>query len=234
MTLEKMLLFVHICGAVIGLISGFMAMLVRKGSGLHGAIGTVYYYAMLAMGSTAAVVATFYRPVLGNVVVGLLTVYLVVTAWRAGKYRDGRVGRFDVFAMLYVLGVSITAYVGGIQALGHPKFTKDGLPGVMYFMFGTFALIAVTTDFRMLRRGSLLGSYRIARHLWRMSGALLIATMSFWPGQARFLPGLRQYGAFAYIPHIFLIVSMFYWMWRVKRRKRAKQNQVLTPVQGVA
>lgn len=231
MHLEKVLLLIHIFGATVGLLSGFMAMIAKKGSGFHGAAGTVYYVSMITMSTTAAYVAAVYRPVLGNMVVGLFTFYLVVTAWRAAKYREGRVGRFDVVAMLYVFAVSMTAYYGGIDALGHPKFSRDGLPGVMYFMFGTFALVCVITDFRMLRRGSVTGTHRIARHLWRMSGALLIATLSFYPGQARFLPSsVHEYGALLFVPHMFVFGSMVFWMYRVKRRKRAQQNQVLAPV----
>lgn len=235
MHFEKLLLFVHICGASIGLISGFMAMLLRKGSGLHGAAGTVFYVSMIAMSTTAAYVAAFHRPVLLNMVVGLLTFYLVVTAWRAAKYRDARVGRLDVAGMLYVLILSAIAYSGGVDALDNPNSAKDGLPAPAYFIFGTVALICAITDFRMLRRGSVVGTFRLARHLWRMSGALLIATLSFYPGQARILPpSVRELGGVLYIPHIFLAGSMLFWMWRVKRRKRAQQNAVLTHVQEAA
>jgi len=235
MHFEKLLLFVHVCGASIGLISGFMAMLLRKGSGLHGAAGTVFYVSMIAMSTTAAYVAAFYRPVLLNMVVALLTFYLVVTAWRAARYRDGRVGRLDVVAMIYVLALSMTAYSGGIDALDNPRFAKDGLPGPIYFVFGTVALICAMTDFRMLRRGSAAGTFRLARHLWRMSGALLIATLSFYPGQARILPpSVRELGGVLYIPHIFLAGSMLFWMWRVKRRKRVQQSAVVTPMQEAA
>ena len=49
------LLLLHVCGAVVGLLSGFAAMLVRKGSNWHGATGTVFFGSMLIMSSTAAV-----------------------------------------------------------------------------------------------------------------------------------------------------------------------------------
>jgi len=47
------LLLVHICGAVVGLLSGYLAMLVRKGSGLHEAAGRVYVVSMLTMSGPA-------------------------------------------------------------------------------------------------------------------------------------------------------------------------------------
>jgi len=42
------LLMVHICGAIVGLLSGFMAMALRKGSGLHGAAGSVFSVSLLS------------------------------------------------------------------------------------------------------------------------------------------------------------------------------------------
>ena len=39
--LNQTLLLAHICSAVVGLLSGFLAVVLRKGSGLHRAAGTV-------------------------------------------------------------------------------------------------------------------------------------------------------------------------------------------------
>ena len=56
-------LFVHICGATIGLLSGYMALLFRKGSGLHGAAGNVFFIAMLSMSASGAYIASFVHPI---------------------------------------------------------------------------------------------------------------------------------------------------------------------------
>src|SRR6266542_2312625 len=38
----------HVFSAAVGLLAGFMAMLFRKGSGLHGAAGTIFFLSMLS------------------------------------------------------------------------------------------------------------------------------------------------------------------------------------------
>ena len=38
--LVKILILIHVCSATVGLLSGFLAMVFRKGSGLHGAAGS--------------------------------------------------------------------------------------------------------------------------------------------------------------------------------------------------
>ena len=79
------LLLLHICSAIVGLLSGFMAMALPKGSGLHGAAGSVFFVSMLGMGGAGAYIAAFIKPNNGNVMGGCLAIYLVSTAWMAAR-----------------------------------------------------------------------------------------------------------------------------------------------------
>jgi len=213
---------VHVCAATVGLLSGYMSMLLRKGSNLHRATGSVFVVSMLAMSSSAAYIAAFMRPNRLNVVVGLLTFYLVATAWWAARRRDGRRGAFDLSALIFIAAVALMGIAAGLEAAGSPEGTKDQMPAFIYFIFGSIALLCAITDVRLLLRGGFLGVRRMARHLWRMSLALLIATFSLYPGQARlFSPELRE-SKILILPHLFLIASMVFWMIRVRRRRGAQ------------
>lgn len=228
------LLLIHICAAVVGLLSGFLTMAFRKGSGLHGAAGNVFFVSMLIMSASAAYLAAFRKPNMMNVVVGLLTFYLVATAWWAAKRRDGGASPFDFGALLFVLAVGVAGVGFGFEAANSPKGTKDGMPAAAYFIFGSVALLCASSDLRMFVRGGVSGSNRIARHLWRMSLALLIATLSFFPGQARQLPEWLRENNFLYVPHLLLIGSMVFWMYRVRFRKRLPRPRVIRNRQGDA
>lgn len=218
------LLLLHVCGAVVGLLSGFGAMLVRKGSNWHGATGTVFFASMLVMSSTAAVIAAFHKVNALNMCVGLLTFYLVSTSWWAAKHREGGTGLFDRGALLYIVLVTTVLLTFGVQAAGSPKGTRDGMPAAIYFVFGTVALLCTIGDIRLLARGGATGTLRIGRHLRRMGLALMIATVSFYPGQAKFLPKEWGQTPIIWIPHIFLLGSLIYWMWRMRTRKRARHR----------
>jgi len=212
-------LLLHICGAVVGLLSGFLSMAFRKGSGLHRAAGSVFFVSMLIMSSTAAYVAAFERPNKANLIVGLLIFYLVITAWWAARRKDGTVGNVDKIAFFYVLAVGLAGWTYGLEAANSASGKKDHMPAAIYFVFGSIALLCAVTDLRMLKRGNLFGPQRIARHLWRMCLALLITTMSFYPGQAKFLPQWFRQTSIVYVPHLFLIGSMTFWFFRVRRRR---------------
>lgn len=219
--LLSLFLIIHISAAVVGLLSGFLAMALRKGSGWHGAAGATFFVSMVCMTSSAAFLAVFHKPNMLNLVVALLTFYLVTTAWRAARRRDSTAGIYDVSALLFILAVGTAGVAFGLEAANSPRGSKDGMPAAIYFVFGSIAVLCSVSDVRMLMRGGLFGAHRIARHLWRMSLALLIATVSFFPGQARQLPQWLRENELLYTPHILLIASMVYWMYRVRIRGRA-------------
>lgn len=220
------MLMIHICCATVGLLSGYLAIGLRKGSGLHGATGNVFFVAMLAMSSSAASIAAFWRPNMLNVVVGLLTFYLVGTAWRTARRSDGFMsGPFDRLALLFIAAVAALGLASGFAAAGSPTGTKDGMGASIYFIFGSVALLCAVSDFRMLLRGGVFGPRRIARHLWRMCLALLIATMSLYPGQAQLFPAWLRETRLLMIPHVLLIGSMVWWRIRVMRRERPQMKQ---------
>ncbi len=220
MSASSPVLLLHICAATVGLLSGFLSMLLRKGGGLHRAAGNVFFVSMLTMSTTAVFIATFLRPNRVNVLAGLLTFYLVSTAWWAARRKDGSTSIFDVRALAFVLGVAALAFASGIQ---------DGESASFYFFFGCMALLGAVSDIRMLRRGGVTGPRRIARHLYRMCFALLITTFSFFPGQAKLFSGwLRQSGVLV-LPHLFLIGSLIYWRFRVMGKRRRAGQQPVTP-----
>jgi hypothetical protein len=59
-----------------------------------------------------------------------------------------------------------------------------------------------------------------------MSVVLLFATASFYPGQARLFPTWLRATNLLYIPHVLLIGTMFFFLYRYSRRKRVLRNFV--------
>jgi uncharacterized membrane protein len=217
------LLLVHISGAVIGLISGFMAMLFRKGSGVHAVAGNVFFVAMLCMSSSGAYIAQFQSPNRGNVLVAVLTFYLVATSWMTARRREAKVGLFDWIALLVVLADGTAGMIWGIEAAGRPR-GLDGFPAAIFFVFGTIALLCAQADIRMIRQGGVTGAKRIGRHLLRMCTALLIATMSLYPGQAKLFSAAVRETNLLFIPHILLIGAMLLYSVRVRRTKSTARS----------
>ena len=220
------ILLVHVCAATVGLLSGYLAMVLRKGSGPHNAAGTVFTVSMLTMSSSGAWIATFVHPIALNVLVATLTFYMVATAWRTARNRTGAVTRVDYAALLFVCCVALSGMVWGAEAAMSAGGKKDTIPAGLYFFFGTVALLFAVSDVRNIRRGGATGPHRIARHLWRMCLALLIATFSLYPGQARMFPPAWRQTNLLWVPHVLLIGSMLLHRFRVMRQKRVRAASV--------
>jgi hypothetical protein len=175
------MLIVHICGGTLGLLSGTAALAFRKGSPRHVLAGRIFVASMLTMGVAAAYLAIVrHQP--NNVGGGILTVYLIGTAWLSARRRDGETRRFDWIALLIPLVIGILAWKNGLDALCSPTGEKYDVPAGMHLFLGTVFLLTATGDVRMLVRGGVLGAKRISRHLWRMCFGLFIAAGSFFFG----------------------------------------------------
>jgi hypothetical protein len=147
----------------------------------------------------------------------------VTTALTTVRPPTAGLRRVEAAAMLIALAVGLTSITLGFAALATPRGTRGGIPFVIFFMFGTVALLASIGDVRMMRSGRLRGVPRLTRHLWRMCYALWIAAASFFLGPrarvAKVLPEALLNPALLALPVLLVLVVMFYWLWRVRRKR---------------
>lgn len=209
------LLWFHIGGGAIGLLSGFLTLALRKGSRRHRVAGKVFGVSMICMGGAAAWLAVI-KSQPSNVLAGTLTVYFVATAWATVRRRAGEISKFDWVALLVPLAVGAVMVTNGIQALNSPTGSKYGVPAGLHFFLGSIALSAAAGDVRMLLRGGVFGTQRIARHLWRMCFGLWIAAGSVFLARQQLFPAfLRNTGALYFLTFLPLMLMIF-WLVRIR------------------
>lgn len=219
----NVILFLHIAGGSVGIISGAVALFARKGGRPHRVAGTVFFVSMLIMATIGAAASPFLPvPSMPNVVAGVMAFYLVATGWIAVKRKGGRIGRFEKAG----LGVALTLVAAGtsfvVMASNSPTGTADKTPPQAFIVFIVIGAIAAGGDFRMILRGSISGSARIARHLWRMTAALTIASGSFFLGQQRVMPVAMRGSPWLFVPVIVPLVLLIFWLIRVRFKSRKR------------
>jgi hypothetical protein len=77
----------------------------------------------------------------------------------------------------------------------------------------------------VVRRGGIAGAPRIARHIWRMCVALLIASLSFFLGPQKVMPLFMRGSPLLFIPEITVLVLMIFWLFRVRMGGRNKRRE---------
>ena len=208
---------VHIAAGGVGLIAGFTALYASKGAPLHRRAGVVFVYAVIGMCTAGATLALArgVEPAL-NVPAALLTGTLALTAMLTVRPENAFSRRITLATMLLTLGVGTACMRFGFEAVAG---ARSGMPAFPFFMFGVAGLIAAAGDARVLRSGQLRGTRRIARHLWRMSFALLVAALSFFLGQADVFPPALRIMPLLAMPVVAVLITMGYWLWRVSIRR---------------
>jgi len=211
---------IHIIAGLLALVAGAVALYATKGSPLHRRSGWMFAVAMATMTTTAAVIAQFFSPNRVNVVAAALTFYLVATGVLAVRRTVPQMRALATAFMLVAVAVGAHALALGVEAVSSTTHRADGIPAPPLFMFGSVALLAALGDLRMLRAGRIEGARRLARHLWRMSYAMWIATTSAFLGQANFIPEPLRKLPLLVAPVLLVLVVMVYWLVKGHRRPR--------------
>ena len=208
------ILIFHISGGVLGMLAGAAAMLFRKGSDRHRVAGDVFVVSMLCM-ATAGAYLGFMKHQTPNVLGGMLTIYMVATAWAAGRRREEGLGIVDWGGFLFALSIGVLSVLhGAAKIAGHAP--DNGVPAGMDLFLGSVMLLASAGDLRMLVRGSIAGTQRVSRHLWRMCFGWFIATGSFFLGQQQVFPEAVRKTNLLFVPAILPLILLVFWLIRVR------------------
>jgi hypothetical protein len=218
---------IHIAGGIVGMLSGTAALIFRKGGRWHVLVGKVFVASMLIMSAFAVYLAVL-KHQSGNIGGGILTFYLILTAWLTARRRDRQTSTYDWALLLIPLALGSLTWLSGVQKLRSPVPPEDGVPAEMNFFMGTVMLLAGAGDLRMLLGGGVAGAKRVVRHLWRMCFGLFIAAGSFFLGPSnrplRLLSALgigqhlspALFGATLYIfLSVLPLILLIFWVFRV-------------------
>jgi hypothetical protein len=216
------ILLLHISAGMVGMFSGTAALIFRKGSPRHALAGTVFVASMLTMAATATYLAVV-KHQSDNIGGGILTFYLIGSAWLTARRKEGETSLLDWFAMAVPLALGVLIWLSGIRMLqaGSPQ---GGLRVGMAFFMGTVMLLAAAGDLRMLLRGGVFGLQRIVRHLWRMCLGLFIASGSFFLGQgSKIFPSIFRDSPWMLIPAFLPLALLVFWVFRVRLSNNYKR-----------
>lgn len=221
------LLWAHIAGGAIGMVTGVIALAARKGQRVHRAAGSVFVLAMFTAYAIGAGVAPFLqtgqRP---NFVAGVMALYLLISGTMAARRRDARAGAAEVIGLIVALSITAAGVTFMRMGSASSTGTVDGSPPQAFFLFTIAGVFAAAGEVHALLRKSLSRTSRIARHLWRMCFSLFIASGSFFLGQQQVFPKALQESALLYFAALAPLPILLFWLGKVyvdeglRRRRR--------------
>ncbi len=218
------LLYLHIAGGTVGMLSGAAALLARKGAPLHRLAGRIFMISMLIMAGIGGAVAPFLNDRLSTVA-GLMTCYLIATGWATARRPSGvGVGEFAGLFVALAGAASIYTLTYMAQNAGG---TLDGAPPQGFYIFVLVSTIAVVGDLKVVLRRGISGAQRVARHVWRMCFGLFVATGSLFLGQMQLFPGWLRETPVLYIAALAPLPFLLFWMLYVRLSRRYNSTPTL-------
>jgi uncharacterized membrane protein len=225
-----LLLWLHIGGGAAGIVTGAAAIATRKGGKAHRMAGKIFFVVMLVCYAIAAGVSPFLetgqRP---NLIAAIMSLYLLLTGWAAAQRPEIKAGPAQYLGLAAALSIAGTGLLFMQMGAADPTGTVDGTPPQAFVIFTTAGAFAAAGELHILIRGSLSGSARRARHLWRMCFSLFIAAGSFFFGQQKIMPEWIQGSpvllVLGFAPGVAMIVWLFITL-RPRQQKAAREMRV--------
>jgi hypothetical protein len=115
----------------------------------------------------------------------------------------------------------------GFEAATSATRLKYGYPAGPYFFLGAVAVLATLGDVRMLVRGGISGTRRIARHLWRMCFALFVASSSIFLARQHLFPAILRKTGVLMLLSLLPLALLIFWLIRVRFTRAFKRQ--MTP-----
>jgi hypothetical protein len=217
------MMFFHILAGAVAIVAGYIALFAGKGTAVHRKTGMWFVMAMIVLGVSATII-TIVRE---RGTPGYLPVYLVVTGLTTVRPLGRHQRVLDVAFLLLAAFLSIAVAAEGVDTVVNFGGVREGVPAGMMFFLATITGLAAIGDIRALLSGPARGARRIARHLWRMTFGLFVATGSFFLGQADEIPEAVRIWPVLWVLALAPLVVLLYWMYRVRLRKSLRGLQVL-------
>jgi uncharacterized membrane protein len=208
------LLVFHVTAGVLAMFAGAAAISFRKGSRWHGRAGNIFVLCMLSM-AAAATCLGYMKHQTNNVFGGILTIYMVATAWATARRREGETGILDWVGFAFAFAIGALGIFHGLQKMTGREPVDPGTFAFMQLFMSSVILLAGIGDLRVLLRG-ISGRRRIARHLWRMCFGWFIATGSFFLGQQQVFPAWLRGSPALLVPALLPLALLIFWMIRVR------------------
>ena len=220
-------LYLHIGGGTVGLLSGVAAAVARKGGPIHRAAGYVFVVSMAITYVIGTLVAPFLtegqRP---NFVAGVLALYLLASGVATARRRQFRAGWAEILGLVVALAITAMGLYFMMLGAASPSGTVDGSPPQAFVLFVAVGLAATLGEVNALARRQLSHVARTSRHLWRMCMSFFIASGSLFLGQPQVFPTLFNESiapiVLAFIPILIMVIFLA----RVRLRRQHAQVAV--------
>lgn len=216
--LFKTLLVIHIIAGSIGLFTGSINIIRKKGDKPHRLVGKFFFYGML-LNAIAGFVMSILHNNLFLLIIAVFSFYLTVTGQRflylKKLHKGQKPKRVDwIVTITMILFALFFIIYGVILILNQNNF------GIVLIIFGLISLLMAKTDITIYKGNIKHVNYWLLIHIQRIIGAYIAALTAFLVVNNTYLPPIVAW----LLPTAILTPLIIYWS-----KKNAIKKQNSTP-----
>lgn len=202
MDIFRFILALHILGGSIGLISGTIVLILKKGDKRHKKIGSIFFWGMNLAGLCSFVLAVMH-PNNFLFVVGIFTLYMNLTArsYLKFKRKDAVINFRDAIPTIGMVIAAFFFVIVGIKLINKDSF------GWVLLSFAFISLRFVAADYMFFKGKSKFANQWLLSHLQRMIGTYIASITAFLVVNINFSPAFVIWLA----PTVLLVPLIIYW-----------------------
>lgn len=205
-SIYKVFLILHIIGGSLGLLSGLLNILRKKGNKNHKLVGKIFFISMLTAGISSLILA-YIHPNYFLFIVGVFTIYMVCSGQLyLNRYNNRTSKQIELI-------VTMSMFLAGFLFIGKGILVliKVNLFGLVFLTFGCLGLLFVYQDFKNHQKKSEIKNNWLVAHLQRMSGAFIAALTAFLVVNEHYFPEEIPSVLYWLLPTIFVTPLIIKW-----------------------
>jgi uncharacterized membrane protein len=207
-------LTLHIIGGSVGLFTGTINLVRKKGDKNHKLIGKIFTYSMLTAGFSSFALSILH-PNYFLFMIGVFTIYLVGTGYRYIYLKMlGSEQRPTILDWTITIGMLMAGLL--FIGIGIRHLLAQNNMGIVFIVFGVLGLRSVKTDFDNYKGKLKAKNYWLLAHLQRMTGGYIAAITAFLVVNAKYSPVVLPSVLVWLLPTVILTPLIIAWTKKYK------------------
>lgn len=210
MAFYSFFLLLHVLTGSLGLLSGRINLILKKGGEIHKTIGRVFVFSMIST-ALIALLLCFLKTNFFLLIIGVFTLYLVGTGQRYLYMKNlSRGGKPKIVDWLLSSAMGIVGLI--FMGWGIFLLVKKNIMGWSLMLFGTIGLLSVRKDFENYLGKSRKKQFWLRAHIARIVGAYIASLSAFLVvNYSRFSVPIPEV-VYWVLPTLILTPLIIYWI----------------------
>ena len=210
---EILIYYIHAPLGGIALLTGGIALIVKKGNNVHKKSGKIFFFSMLFSAISAFIISVLPNhesPVLFSI--GLFSTYFLISGLRSLRFKHKEFQLKTDKIIAYIISLT------GITVILYPILLFSKL-NIILTVFGVIGIVFGLRDLKLFKDIKNLKKNWLKLHLGKMTGGYIAAVSAFFVVN-QILPGIWNW----FVPGIIGSGYITYWMIKLNKKKPVDNN----------